>query len=67
MEIRVNGSVRDTDATTLLTLLESLMIGVAEKGVAVAVNQDVVPRAKWVEWDLHEGDVVEIIRAAQGG
>ena len=37
------------------------------KGVAVAVNDRVVPRGKWPECLLKAGDRVTIIRAAQGG
>jgi sulfur carrier protein len=52
--------------TTLDTLMDELgLAGLA--GVAVAVNQSVVPRAAWSEQALARGDRVLVIRAAQGG
>ncbi len=67
MEIRVNGAQMDTDAQTVAALLDSLEIPAAQKGIAVALNENVVPRRQWEEAELHAGDAVEIIRAAQGG
>lgn len=37
------------------------------KGVAVAVNGEVVPRSTWTTVTLAEGDQVELLTAAQGG
>ena len=36
-------------------------------GMAVAVNDEVIPRTKWNLCPLNENDKVLIIRAAQGG
>jgi sulfur carrier protein len=36
-------------------------------GMAVAVNATVVPRTAWVDEELADGDVVEIVSATQGG
>ncbi len=36
-------------------------------GVAVAVNQEVIPRSQWSQTALKPGDRVELIRAVQGG
>ena len=53
-------------SSTLLTLLKEL--GLAErKGVAVAVNGAVVPRAEWPARLLAAADRVLIIQATQGG
>lgn len=38
-----------------------------QRGVAVAVNREIVPRSRWGEARLSEGDRVEILEAAQGG
>ena len=38
-----------------------------QKGIAVALNGAVVPRAAWPETALKPGDNVEIVRAKQGG
>ncbi|MFY1635922.1 sulfur carrier protein ThiS [Solwaraspora sp. WMMB335] len=39
----------------------------ANRGVAVAVNGEVVPRSGWAEAGLRDGDRVEVLIAAQGG
>jgi sulfur carrier protein len=65
--ITVNGESREiTDGTmTLESLLESL--GVRRDGSAVALNNDVVPRARHGATPLRDGDRLEIIVAVAGG
>lgn len=36
-------------------------------GIAVARNAEVVPRSRWVDTAVAEGDSLEILGAAQGG
>jgi sulfur carrier protein len=36
-------------------------------GVAVALNSEVVPRARWAATTLAAGDAVELVTAMQGG
>jgi sulfur carrier protein len=40
---------------------------VEARGIAVAVNGSVAPRSAWSATELADGDVVEILTAAQGG
>ena len=47
--------------------LDALDLPGAGRGVAVAVDQEVVPRGQWGKTQLHEGARVEILRAIQGG
>ena len=42
-------------------------LALPERGVALAVNNRIVPRAAWAETALNEGDNVTIIKAAFGG
>jgi sulfur carrier protein len=64
--ITVNGTLREiTEGATLQELLERH--GVPREGSAVAVNDDVVPRARHRDTALREGDRVEIIVAVAGG
>jgi sulfur carrier protein len=67
MMIRVNDQPREVDAThALADLLRDL--GLADrKGVAVAVNDEVVPRATWATRALAASDHVLVIQATQGG
>ncbi|HTJ26246.1 MAG TPA: sulfur carrier protein ThiS [Candidatus Limnocylindria bacterium] len=66
MTLSVNGTSRDVTAgTTLDVLLDEL--GVRRDGSAVALNDDVVPRARYAATVLREGDRLEIIVAVAGG
>ena len=65
--IRLNGQDEVVAAATLAALLEEKTVDVAQRGIAVAVNGEVVPRAAWAETSLRSGDRVEIVRARQGG
>lgn len=66
MRVVVNGEERTvSDGADVATLVESL--GLAPDGIAVAVDQTVVPRGRWTERSLAEGDRVEIVTAMQGG
>ena len=38
-----------------------------DRGVAVAVQGEVVPRAEWVTMCLRNGDRIEVVGAIQGG
>jgi sulfur carrier protein len=39
----------------------------SERGVAVAVDGEVVPRGQWTTTELREGQRVEVLQAVQGG
>ena len=65
--IRLNGQDEPLIATTLAALLEEKAVDVAQRGIAVALNGAVVPRAAWPQTPLKPGDNVEIVRARQGG
>jgi sulfur carrier protein len=53
------------DGTTLASALEELQL--PHRGVAVAVDREVVPRGAWDQTPLHEGATVEVVHAVQGG
>lgn len=65
--LRVNGAAEDLAAATVAALLDAKGVDPARRGIAVAVNGAVVPRARWAEHSLAAGDSVEIIQARQGG
>ena len=68
MRILLNGeSAEFSDGATVQTALESLDLPAAGRGVAVAVDAEVVPRGQWHATELHDGARVEILRAIQGG
>ena len=65
--IYVNGAEELLHAATLEALLAEKAVDTAQRGIAVAVNGAVVPRAAWRNTELRAGDTVEIVRARQGG
>ncbi|GAA2337258.1 sulfur carrier protein ThiS [Saccharopolyspora halophila] len=66
MNVVINGDAREVAAdATLASVLQDF--GVAERGVAVAVDGAVVPRASWPDTALRPGATIEVLTAVQGG
>jgi sulfur carrier protein len=66
MKVLINGKPRELDdGATVESVLATL--DVPSRGVAVAVDAEVVPRGEWPEHELSEGARVEVLRAIQGG
>ena len=65
MRVIVNGAARDVEVVSVEGLVDELTP--ARRGVAVAVNGEVVPRSAWPGAVLRDGDRVEVLTAAQGG
>ena len=66
-QFSLNGQDEPLTAATLAALLAEKAVDTGQKGVAVALNGAVVPRAEWPTTRLNPGDSVEIVRARQGG
>jgi sulfur carrier protein len=66
MTVTVNGTARDLPAGITLADVVGQLTQSA-KGVAAAVNGEVVPRRAWPATELAELDEVEIVTAVQGG
>lgn len=67
MNVRVNGEPRAFDDGTTVAEVVSTLVESAERGVAVALDGDVVPRSEWPATRLADGQSVEVLRAVQGG
>jgi len=65
--IFVNGEPRERAGATIAELLVDLGVEERARGVAVAVDGEVVPRAEWPERRVIEGERVEALSAMQGG
>lgn len=65
MILTVNNQTFETEATTLGAL--AMEMSLPAQGVAVAVNNRMVPRAEWATYALSEGMQMLVIRAACGG
>lgn len=61
---RVNGATRALPAGTTIADLVPVEW---KQGVAVARNEEIVPRAAWPATPVAEGDAIEIVRPVQGG
>jgi sulfur carrier protein len=68
VNITVNGTPREVaDDISVAELLAELGSADATRGIAVAVDGTVVPRAGRVSTRLAEGARVEVVTAVQGG
>lgn len=66
MNVHLNGEpVELADGTTVAELVS--VHAPSPKGVAVAIDEEVVPRSVWAERVLDEGERVELLVAARGG
>ena len=68
MNLTVNGELRQLPAgATVADVIELLDVSPGARGVAVAVDGEVVARSRWTETQLREGSIVEVLAAIQGG
>jgi thiazole synthase len=68
MKIEINGEpVSLPDGATVREAIEASGAVSTERGVAVAVDGEVVPRSEWDGTELAEGQKVEVLAAIQGG
>jgi thiamine biosynthesis protein ThiS len=69
MNLQINGEQRDFSnapaSFTLAALVE--MLGMKPDRVAVELNRDIVPRDRWSETRLTEGDRLEVVHFVGGG
>jgi sulfur carrier protein len=66
MIVTVNGEPRElADGSTVASLVEEL--SAPRRGVAVALDGEVVPRAQWPATSIAEGARIEVVAAIQGG
>lgn len=69
MKLHVNGEERDfpnaASPFSLAALVEQL--GMKPDRVAVELNRDIVPRDRWNETVLNEGDRLEVVHFVGGG
>jgi sulfur carrier protein len=68
VEVQLNGEPRELpDGATVETAMREAGATGNGRGVAVAVDGEVVPRGEWDSTRLREGQQVEVLRAVQGG
>ena len=68
MNVVVNGEPRQLPGgATVAGVIEMLDVAPGARGVAVAVDGEVIARSRWTATELREGSVVEVLAAIQGG
>jgi sulfur carrier protein len=66
VKLLVNGEAHELDGPLSVDGLVD-RLALERRGLAIAVNGEVVPRSTWGGHDLVDGDQVEILTIAQGG
>ena len=68
MNVVLNGESRELrDGATVDDAVEASGAQADGRGVAVAVDGEVVPRGQWSATELSDGQRVEVLQAVQGG
>jgi sulfur carrier protein len=68
MKVVLNGNPAElAEGATVQAAVDALDLPASGRGVAVAVDAEVVPRTEWETHELQEGARVEVLRAIQGG
>jgi len=67
MEITVNQKTFEIPDHCCLEELLLLLPQVPAKGIAIALNKNIIAKSVWATHRLHPGDQVMIIKATQGG
>lgn len=67
MQVTVNQQVHilEKNQYNLIQLLSRLSLN--QQGIAIAINQDVVPKTQWTETILNDGDDVSVFTMIAGG
>jgi thiamine biosynthesis protein ThiS len=65
MNVTINGEPRTASAETLTALVEEL--GMKPDRVAIELNREIVPRGRWPQTRLTDGDQLEIVHFVGGG
>ncbi|RUM28059.1 MAG: thiamine biosynthesis protein ThiS [Aquifex sp.] len=67
-KIILNGEERKIPREmTVMELLEEIGVKFREIGLAVAINEEVVPKSEYTTRKVKEGDKVEVVQLVGGG
>jgi sulfur carrier protein len=65
--VTLNGERRELDEPATIEVAVHAAGAPEGRGVAVAVDGEVVPRGEWATTEVREGQQVEVLHAVQGG
>ena len=63
--VKINGEMLDKNGKSISDILNEMEINIQR--VAVELNEEIVPKAKYDDTILNDGDCVEIVRFVGGG
>jgi len=67
-KIVLNGEEREIPREmTVMELLEEIGVKYRKVGLAVAINEEVVPKSEYTSRKVKEGDKVEVVHLVGGG
>jgi thiamine biosynthesis protein ThiS len=65
MQVTINGETKFLDGPlTVADILREMSI---EGKIAVELNREILPRGRFDQFQIHNGDVLEIVHAIGGG
>jgi sulfur carrier protein len=69
MKLYLNGKEREFASTAAPFMLAALveMLGMKADRVAIELNRNIVPRDRWTQTSLNEGDRLEVVHFVGGG
>ena len=68
MRVVLNGTERELrDGASIADAVQAAAGDAERWGIAAALDGEVVPRGRWSETELREGQQVEVLEARQGG
>ena len=67
MNIYFNDQQQQIQDSTALQIFLDQLVGEKQKGIAVAINDTVIPRLHWATHILEPEDSILVITATQGG
>jgi len=65
LNLTLNGENIASKNSHLLSLIEEFNL--PNEGIAIAINDEVIPKAMWGNIELNENDKILVITATQGG
>ena len=67
MEIQLNNQPKEITPDFSIQQLLNDVVGEKQKGIAVAINNKVIPKTSWTQHIIQANDNILIIKATQGG
>ncbi|NQX41119.1 sulfur carrier protein [Pedobacter steynii] len=67
MEITVNQKNYQLNDTCSVEQMLTEVLNIPVQGIAVAINQTIIPKTDWPGRELQSGDRITVIKATQGG